>query len=167
MSVTHKKSRISLQLDKLRAQSRGKEPAVKVGILQEGYKQPKEEEGGKKSNEVTLGDVAAMNEFGTESIPPRPFIKGSFDANKDEWRKLTRKLAHELMHGKKSFDNVLNTLGMKIQADTKSYMHDLKDPANAEITKKKKKFDNPLIETGQLVNSIHYEITDRKKERKT
>jgi len=52
----------------------------------------------------------------------------------------------------------LELLGEKIKSDLQQSIINLKEPPNAKSTVRKKGFDNPLIETSHMLNSVDYEV---------
>ena len=91
-------------------------------------------------------EKAFYNHFGTEDIPPRPFLQ--FD--QDKAAKLVRKAIV-------SDGDTVSLIKVGLTAMIQENIVDLRTPANAESTIKKKGSSNPLIDTGamrQAVNTI-------------
>lgn len=133
---------------------------VFVGIQEEDMKKPKETLDGKPST-ATLGEVAVYNEFGTENIPARSFIRAPWDST-NGYEKLRDSLLKRTVEGKISVVSALNILGSSI---AKSFIKRIKDgiePENSESTLAKKELysdsQTTLIATGQLVENIAYKI---------
>lgn len=130
-------------------------PNVRVGILQSEFKSQHKSE---TKEQASIGEVALFNEFGTKRIPERPFIRGSYQKYIKAWRKLIHEQVDLAYQGKKDLDTILKLVGLKIQADMKRFVVELKSPPNAPVTAERKKSNNPLIHTGQMINSIHFQI---------
>ncbi len=143
-------------------------PFVKIGVLQESYEDPKKEDDGKESTETTLGEVATANEFGVDMggdggparhIPERSFIRSTADAHaKGDWFREGQALKEEVVKGKMSVDTALKQMGLRIKAAIQEKIRSMVPPPNAPSTIARKKSDKTLIDTGQLLNSIDYEV---------
>lgn len=146
---------------------RGK-PYVKVGILAENFSEAKktaEEAKKTKGNArpATLGEVAVYNEFGTSDgrIPERSFIRATHDAKKKEWIRRTGTIRKRVMEGKIDVDKGLGLVGEMIKTDIQNRIRSNVPPPNkpatvAAKTRAGKKGDRTLINTGQLLGSIHW-----------
>lgn len=91
-------------------------------------------------------EKALYNHFGTDTIPPRPFLK--FD--QDKARDLVR-LAYA------SEGNTASLIKVGLTSMVQDNIVNLRRPENAESTIKQKGSSNPLIDTGamrQAVNTI-------------
>lgn len=145
-NLTPEGKRIFRELDKLG------EMVVKVGF-QMGEKYP---------NGTRVLDVAAFNEFGTESIPSRPFMRDSVYHNEDEIKAFLQSKVVDIIKDGKSAKQLLNEIG-NFQTDV---MQDTIEEGmfvlNAPSTILRKKSTNPLIDTGTMKNSIHYQIKKKR-----
>ena len=107
----------------------------------------------KYRNGTPVAEVAAMQEFGTATIPERPFFRKANVAIKPALRKKI------LSFLKKGDDYILTEtdmakLGMAHEAEIKEIITALRSPPNAASTINKKQSDNPLIDTGLMRNSV-------------
>lgn len=134
-----------------------KKSFVKVGILSSagGYAT-----GGGKS--VNLADVATFNEFGTSSIPPRPFMGQGFDNNRAELERFKDASFSQVLEGKSTVEIALQRIGVffkgKIQQEIASgYFKE-----NSPVTIAMKGSSKPLIDTGRLRQSIQFELELKK-----
>lgn len=109
--------------------------------------------------------VASVNEFGSDDgrIPERSFLRSTVDEKAQEYSALLAKLVRRVVDGKITPNQALDRLGLTVERDVKRKIVDLKEPPNAEWTIEQKKSSNPLIDTGQLRQSITYEIRREKK----
>lgn len=132
---------------------------VDVGILEE-VNAPKKKLNGEHSS-TTLVQVAAYNEFGTEHIPQRSFLRESFDRTQG-WMKLRFSLLQRVVKGVFQIDSALKILGSGVVKSIKKTIRDVVLPLNAPSTQRQKAQDSgdniPLIATGQLINSIVYRL---------
>ena len=84
---------------------------------------------------------ALWNEFGTDKIPARPFIRRGLD------------------NIEKELDKKPEQIGSKMVQNIKKAINDSDYPRNAISTVKKKGFDFPLIETRDMYNSLTFRVT--------
>lgn len=131
---------------------------VVVGILQD--KGAKRYDG--PGTQPTTLDVAIWNEYGTDDghVPERPAHRLAFERNKAELEKrmeLTAKAVGGKTTKSMTAERGLDLLGVFYEAKVKQEIVDLRVPPNAPSTIAAKKSDNPLIDTGQMVNSVTYE----------
>lgn len=99
--------------------------------------------------------VAFWNEFGTGTIPPRPFFRTTISEKSGEW-------ADKLGRAAKQYDydteKVLNFMGGQIQEDIQSSITGWTTPGNAASTIRQKGFDAPLRDTNHMHDSVDYEV---------
>ncbi len=134
---------------------------------------------------VTLGIVAVANEFGTDRangradsifgdvtpkggggergagvhVPERSFIRSTVDAKKNgEWRIAAEELRKEMIEGRMTTDRALGLMGLRIKKDIQEKIRSQVPPPNAASTIAAKGSDHPLINTGQLLNGIDFEV---------
>lgn len=123
---------------------------VTVGIHEDENARPE-----KGINNATLG---AIQHFGTDRIPARPWLDiGVEQSNQEYIQLITDGIADGL-----PIEQILNQLGIVAQASVQQYMVDLRTPPNAQSTITAKKSSNPLIDTGELRQSVTYKITQEK-----
>ena len=126
--------------------------AVKVGFL--GGKIHDDESG------MTTASIAAINEYGSEDgkrPPPRPFFQITLDKNK-RYAKLLQEKVTDFATKKITMFALLNQVGIQIAGDVQEQIIDLKEPANAESTIKRKKSSNPLVETNIMADSVTHKV---------
>ena len=122
---------------------------VRVGIVEQANYEGSDGE--------SVAQVAFWNEYGTASIPPRPFFRNTIAQHKDEWPKQAAALM-EANGG--DVRQTLELMGEGVKGQIVETIQDFSEPPNAAATVKKKGFDKPLIDTGTLWRSIDYEVTD-------
>lgn len=93
-------------------------------------------------------------------IPPRPFLRYTFDHYLDNWTELAADLAFKVFVGEINYQDVFHVLGDAVVKDIKRTIKEFSEPKNAPLTIANKGFDDPLIEKGELRDSIHW-ITER------
>jgi len=89
------------------------------------------------------------------NIPPRPFFRTMIAQNKDSWAPT----AAALLKQGKSPDEVLDIMGELLAGQLRASIIAMKSPPNAPSTIRKKGFDDPLIDTGHMLNSVDFEVT--------
>ena len=111
---------------------------------------------------TTIAHVAAWNEFGTEHIPERPFMRQSVDKHGDTLLKAAEQFMGQLAQGKLSADDVMRKVGA-LQVGFIQHEIDTGNFAElADATKKRKDSTKPLIDTGHMRQSVHYVVKPRK-----
>ena len=91
----------------------------------------------------------------TITIPPRPFFRTMIANNKDSWAPTAAGL---LAKGIEPYV-VLQMMGELLAGQLRASIIAMKSPPNAPSTIRKKGFDDPLIDTGHMLNSVDFEIT--------
>lgn len=118
---------------------------------------------GSKAHEgdgVTVADVAVFNEFGTDSIPERSFIRAWADESRDRNHQILTKLSQAVIAGKiPSITVALNQFGALAAGDVKKRIIAHIPPPNAESTIAQKGTSTPLIgRTTQLLNAVTWKV---------
>ena len=108
----------------------------------------------------TSGDVilrGAANEFGTATIPARPFMRGAIDANPQEVAEIltTMVLKSDKPGALKGAAVGFEKLIKKQIADSPSWAEELAADTIAE-----KGFSHPLIDTSEMHDSISSEVKE-------
>lgn len=154
---------------------------AKVGVFDEG-----EHEG----SELSVAEVAAVHEFGTEDghIPERSFLRSTFNAHREELIAIGVELMGRIVDGAITAERALNMMGASLAAQTKATIARGVPPPNALSTLLKKartgrtaKFFRrkarhvgdalaqvgalaavkPLIDTGRMIGSITWAVVVR------
>ena len=109
---------------------------------------------------VSVVDYAMYNEFGTSTIPARPFMETTFTKHGDELVKMAQYLAGDMIDGKIKPKKVLDTLGLWYTNKIKMTIRDAKNWAvpNAASTVAQKGSSSPLIDNGRMLGAVNYEI---------
>ena len=127
---------------------------VEVGVI--------ESAAHKESEGLTVADVASYNEFGTETIPERSFMRSTLRKEKSNIKALNKKLLRKITKGKLSTKKGLGLLGQFLSAKISKKIVSIKTPPNKPETIKRKGSSNPLVDTGQMKNSMNYKVYDGK-----
>jgi phage gpG-like protein len=146
---------------------------VKVGVLSSA-KPHEDDEGGP----IDMVKLAAIHEFGVTNagakhnivIKERPFIRGAADEYRQQIMALEEKELEKVMLGKRDVHASLEAMGLWMQAKIIARIRRGIAPPNAPATiarkHRKARWNKgrsggrivPLIDTGQLVQSISYEV---------
>lgn len=138
------------------------EPFVKIGILKD------EKHDSKSGDGASLLTIASVHEFGAPSkkIPERSYLRSTADKNSKRIQNHITRGYDDIIKGKDSVLNVLTKIGILVQSLVQQKITSLREPALKESTVKRKGSSNPLIDTGQLRQSIRYEVVKKGKGRK-
>ena len=101
---------------------------------------------------------ANANEFGTDSIPERSFIRAGYDSEKSKIDKDIEKLITKVIIREMTAAVALDLIGSTAVGRIQEFAIDLRDPPNAQSTIDAKGSSNPLVDTGQMIGSIDYKI---------
>lgn len=110
------------------------------------------------TSDTDIALVAAWNEFGTNNIPSRPFMRNAWDRHEDELNKRIKAEWAAITAGKKTAENSLELLGAWHQNKIQMEIVNGDYVANAPYTVQRKGSSRPLIDTGRMRQSIRYVI---------
>ncbi len=110
-------------------------------------------------NDIPVAQVASWNEFGTDTIPARPFMRNGINNNRKKWIRLYK---DKLIKNKLDIIKTSEYLANIVVGDIKTSIDKTINPPNKQSTIAKKKSSHPLIDTGRLKNSITYRIMNNK-----
>jgi hypothetical protein len=130
-----------------------KEEAVFVGFLRSS--------GVHKNGEgMTVAQIGAIHEFGSQDgrIPERSFMRSSVDASGSELERIIEKLVGKITDGKMQTTQALGVVGEFVKGKMISRINSGIPPANAPATIARKGSSQPLIDTGQMKNSIEWQV---------
>lgn len=91
------------------------------------------------------------------TIPERSFLRTSHDEYADEIAKKASMALGQVTNGKMSPDTWLDMFGEMMATKIKQYIRDLDRPPNHPFTVDQKGSSNPLVSTGNLIESITWE----------
>ena len=117
---------------------------------------------------ISVGQVAIINEYGTETIPPRPAFRIGLERSVAKNKKLIdaalKNITNHLLTGRKDsiqrqLTQALTQIGKSAKKETKDIIKQGSMTPNAPLTIKRKGFDHPLWETGLLHDSVEYLVS--------
>lgn len=126
--------------------------AVVVGILQD--------KGAEMTDDgITLAGYAAANEFGTDTIPERSFMRSTVAENERRYVDELVEAARSVVVDRVDIEVAFGLVGSGAAADVQDKIRDLRDPPNAPMTLARKyPGDNPLIDTGRMRQAISFGV---------
>ena len=102
--------------------------------------------------------IAGVTKPHNITIPERSFMRSTIQAKKKDIISLQKKLLKQIVNGTMKVETGLGLVGEFMADAIKQKIVSLRTPANSAATIRKKGSSNPLIDTGQLKNSITYEV---------
>jgi hypothetical protein len=123
--------------------------AVRVGIPDDA-----------KHEGVSTAQIAAVHEFGDpeHNIPERSFLRASIAENRGRYKALNSENLKAVLSDKMTIQNALERLGTVAAGDVKSYIRNANFEPLKAATIRRKGSSKPLIDTGQMRQSITYAI---------
>lgn len=109
---------------------------------------------------IPLTLIAAAHEFGLGNLPERPFLASGLKAGRDQLRKQSYESLKKVVESKIGAGKALQLLGLKGAALVKQYIRNGNFAPLKPETIKRKGSSKPLIDTGNLVQSITSEVVD-------
>jgi len=133
---------------------------TKVGIQQGALHEPSAK-GSKPQETSDLVKIAAIQEFGAPrapggAIPERSFLRSTIDAEQAQILARIDRERSRFIEGKQDVRTALARIGEDVQGRIQKKITDLREPKNSDVTIALKKSSNPLIDTGQLRQSIRH-----------
>lgn len=103
-----------------------------------------------------IGKIATINEYGVpeHNQPPRPFMRYTVIKNKKKWLDILQDILPQNMDVERS----LNILGDVVADDVSQMIKAFAIPANAPSTIRKKGFNDPLVDTGLMRDSVGWKV---------
>lgn len=98
--------------------------------------------------------VAFWNEYGTKTSPVRAFFRTTVSDQKKNWVLSVQNLMKMHDDPKK----VMGLIGEHMRGQIVQSINTWTDPPNAPYTVAMKGFQKPLVESGQLMRSISFEV---------
>lgn len=138
---------------------------ARLDLMANSYTKVGVQAGSREIDGVTdLVTVAAANEFGTDRIPERSFMRATFDEDKEQLATIKAAEAKAILAGTKTVEQSLALIGLYHVGRIQAKIHSHPPPPNAPATIARKGSSGTLIDSGQLVQSIsHVEIIQGRK----
>lgn len=117
-----------------------------------------------------VAGVASIQEFGSVAnhIPPRPFFNPALEKNEKKYAKIMAKNFENILEGKINTSQALGQIGEFAKGDIQTSIKAVDSPplsertlaARAEKHSKGKFSTKPLVDTGLMIQSVDYEVSD-------
>ena len=107
------------------------------------------------SNPPMVAEVALWNEFGTETIPARPFLRNAQNKAIERGERIVQLRMEE----NADVEQIAKDLGPMMQDEIKNQISHGEFVPNAPSTIKRKGSSRPLVDTGNLRQSVHWAVT--------
>lgn len=124
--------------------------SVKAGVFGDGKQ--------RTDGSVKNLDLALIHEFGTETIPARSFVLSTFQAKRREYVTALRGMIGQIYRGKLPIAKALGQLGARMASDMRRRIRDGLEPPLKAATIARKGSSVPLVDTGQLLNSLSWKL---------
>lgn len=108
-------------------------------------------------NGLTVAENALIQEYGTDTIPPRPFLRKTLKQQK-KWAKFTKEMFDANGDGTLTLEQIAGQVGIMMKQDIQDSINSNIPPPNAESTIRQKGSSKTLIDTGTLRNSVQSEV---------
>lgn len=119
------------------------------------------QDGSTNEEGTSLAEIAAYNELGTSTIPARPFMKQSFENHEKELQSACDEVNKVLSEGGTT-EMALEELGVFSKGLIQEEIVSGNFAPNSPATIAAKGSSTPLIDTGQMRQSVNYVIKRRK-----
>ena len=134
---------------------KGSNQEIQVGIVEPTYYGP-------DNDNLSVAQVWQWQEEGlpAQNIPTRPAIRVGFMApiKKGSYDKMFAESMQRIASGNSTFKQEYTRIGVQAKSDLKQAVADWDTPRNAPLTVELKGFDNPLIDSGLLYESIDFKV---------
>ena len=110
------------------------------------------------STPIDVCEIAATNEFGTDKIPSRPFMRQTADHKEGELKKFMEDRAVEAVHGRITAEEAFTKIGVKTKGAIQQQIRDGEFVPDSPQTIRRKGSDKPLIDTGRMRQSVDFFI---------
>jgi hypothetical protein len=113
---------------------------------------------------LTMTKLASIHEYGAPSrnIPERSFMRATFSEKASAIEAKVIKLAKKLVKDGSGKEKAMGLLGEYIKGLMQARIRKGIPPPNKPATVAKKGSSTPLIDTGQLINSIEWKVASKK-----
>lgn len=109
---------------------------------------------------TSMAMIATTLHYGSaaKNIPARPFIEPAINQNLGKYQRLMATQARGLIVGRQTLNRALSLVGTAMAADVQQYMLSGSFAPLQPATIRRKGSSRPLIDTGQLRQSITYRV---------
>ncbi len=111
-----------------------------------------------ESDGMTVATLGAIQHFGNDRIPARRWLDTGAAAGAQEYVDTIREGIEEGLDSKR----IMTRVGLEAEGAIKDYITDLDTPPNAASTIRRKGSSNPLIDTGNMRDSVTSTVVRKK-----
>ena len=134
---------------------------VLVGFQEGEVTHAETKNGRDKKAGLSLPQIAAQNEFGTDHIPARSFMRTSYDENKKKIEIATNSEYEKIIDGTSTVKRSLGLIGKLMEQMIRNKIRSIHYPPNSPRTIAIKKSSKPLIDFGQMISAVHSKVVIR------
>lgn len=120
---------------------------------------------GSENENLSVATVAHWMEEGIPSkgVPPRPFLRQGFlpRLRTAEYQKVFESVLRSVLSGRNTFKAALTYVGKGMVRGIQNEIVSWDSPPNSPLTVELKGFNNPLIDTGKMLESVDFEVERR------
>lgn len=114
----------------------------------------------RESEGMSVAEVAAVHEFGSLNMPERSFLRAGIRKNLKAYHQLNKKTLRQVLLGRMTLVHALGLLGEQAKSDVQTEITDGDFAPLSEATIKRKGSSKPLIDSGQMRQSVAWEYGD-------
>lgn len=103
---------------------------------------------------TSVAYVATIHEFGTSRTPARPFMRPAVEDHGGEWIDLLAQGVKASLNGGPSPEAVLELVTLQAAGNVAEKIQAVTSPPLSPVTVKRKGHDKPLVDTGQMIQSV-------------
>lgn len=92
------------------------------------------------------------------TIPERAFLRNGYDQSREDVADRAEAVLCDVMSGHMSADMFLGMVGDFLKGNIQNYATSLDSPPNHPFTTGRKAGSNPLVDSGDMIGSITYEV---------
>lgn len=115
-------------------------------------------EGKHKDSTFSIAQIGYIHEFGAATIPERSFIRSTINGQSKDIKKIAREQYKLVLNGKTTTEKGLGILGAFTAGLIQETFTSNDWEPNTDKTQQRKGSTTPLIDTGQLRQSISYKV---------
>lgn len=135
----------------------GKQEIV-IGIQEGSRTHVQVRRGRKQDAGINIAQYAAENEFGTDKIPQRSFMRSTFDEKIGEIEDIIDNELGLVIDRVQSLNKAFARIGLSIQGMVQMKIREIRSPPNSPVTIALKGSSKPLIDFGQMIASVRYVV---------
>lgn len=113
---------------------------------------------GATNDGLLIAEYATWNEFGTRTIPSRPFMRSYFDSSIDDLTRFSARGIAMVISGRGTMNQFFNAAGVRMVNGVKKSINNGAWVPNSPVTIALKGSDKPMIDTGVMLNSVTFAI---------